>query len=95
MRSIAKLGYAGLFEKMASFSDALHESSYFRKFGRLHKAAPIPSDIISKMDLRLADIAPGSARVFITGKLEADMFGHSLLEDSLTGALDLLMSEDA
>ncbi len=28
------------------------------------------------MDLRLADIAPGSTRIFITGKLSPDLFGQ-------------------
>ena len=53
----------------------------------------IPKDIINTLDLRLAGISPGSTKIFITGSTSPDLFGNSLLENSLENTFKLLKSE--
>jgi hypothetical protein len=53
----------------------------------------IPKDIINTLDLRLAGISSGSTKVFITGSTSPDLFGNSLLENSLENTFKLLESE--
>lgn len=80
-------------EILKSFADVLHESSYYRRYGKVHTKGPIPKDIIKLMDLRLANIAPGSTKIYITGRLSPDLFGYSLLEQSLSGTINLLRAD--
>jgi hypothetical protein len=53
----------------------------------------IPSDITYPLNLRFADIGQGSSRLFITGDTSPDLFGESLLENSLNGLFELLNSD--
>lgn len=53
----------------------------------------IPSEITHPLNLRFADIAQGSSRLFITGDISPDLFGESLLENSLNGLFELLNSD--
>lgn len=53
----------------------------------------IPSEITYPLNLRFADILPGSSRLFITGDTSPDLFGESLLENSLNGLFELLNSD--
>lgn len=80
-------------ELLKKFSDALYDSSYYCHFGRERKSGRLPAHLMQLMDLRLSDIAPGSTRVYITGRLSPDLFGQSLLEDTLSGTVALLSAE--
>ena len=53
----------------------------------------IPHEITYPLNLRFADIAQGSSRLFITGDISSDLFGESLLENSLNGLFELLNSD--
>ncbi|MBI5099688.1 MAG: hypothetical protein HZB30_10680 [Nitrospirae bacterium] len=52
----------------------------------------IQQEVINTLDLRLAGISGGSTRLFITGNTSPDMFGYSLLENSLESTFELLLS---
>jgi hypothetical protein len=53
----------------------------------------IPTEITLPLNLRFADIGQGSSRLFITGDTSPDLFGESLLENSLNGLFELLNSD--
>ncbi|WP_422491049.1 hypothetical protein [Endozoicomonas sp. ALE010] len=53
-------------------------------------AGTIPAEITRPINLRFADIGHGSSRLYITGDTSPDLFGVSLLENSLSGLFDLL-----
>jgi hypothetical protein len=50
----------------------------------------VPPELEKTLDLRLAGLSFGSTRLFITGNNAPDLFGHSLLEDSLESTFGLL-----
>lgn len=53
----------------------------------------ISSEITYPLNLRFAAIGQGSSRLFITGDTSPDLFGESLLENSLNGLFELLNSD--
>lgn len=53
----------------------------------------IPSEISHPLNLRFADIGQGSSRLFVTGDTSPDLFGESLLENSLNGLFELLNAD--
>jgi hypothetical protein len=55
---------------------------------------PMPGAIINTMDLRLAWMAGGSTRLFVTGNTAPDLFGRSILEESLKETFAILTAED-
>ncbi|MFL5385505.1 MAG: hypothetical protein ACJ8GN_23530 [Longimicrobiaceae bacterium] len=71
-----------LVSKLADqFSGAVHAASQKIKTGR--PVQRISTAIVDLLNLRLADMAPGSSRLFITGDVAPDLLGYSLLEQSL------------
>lgn len=50
----------------------------------------IPENISHPLNLRFADIKLGSSKLYITGDNSPDLFGESLLENSLSGLFELL-----
>ena len=77
-----------------NLSKALYAASYYIRSGK-EIGNRIPADIKHLLDLRLADLRSGSTRVFVTGMLSPDLFGNSLLENSLDGAFRLLNAESS
>jgi hypothetical protein len=73
-------------------ADTLLATSQRKKIGPKFRGK-IPQDIIDTLDLRLAGVGVGSTRLFITGNTAPDIFGYSLLENSLEHTFDLLHSE--
>jgi hypothetical protein len=55
----------------------------------------IPDEIIKTLDLRLAGIKSGSTLLYITGNLSSDLFGHSLIEETLENTFKLLEANTA
>lgn len=55
---------------------------------------PIPSNIIDETNLRLAGLSKGSARLYIVGNSNVDLFGFSLLEDILERSFQVLSNEN-
>lgn len=76
----------------AKIADALHAASQKMKSGR--RVQRISPNIVELLNLRLADLAPGSTRLFITGDVAPDLFGFSLLESSLDEVFRLFRAED-
>ena len=74
------------------FSGLITSASAKLKMGQDFSGA-IPSEITYPLNLRFADIAQGSSRLFITGDTSPDLFGESLLENSLNGLFELLNSD--
>lgn len=74
------------------FADAIHAASQKLKSGR--RVRRISPNIIELLNLRLADLAPGSTRLFISGNLAPDLFGFSLFETSLEETFQLLQTTD-
>jgi hypothetical protein len=75
------------------FGQAVHQAGRFIKHGTFR--GPVPADISQTMDLRLADLAAASTHLFITGKTNPDIYGNSLVEDSLRNTFHVLQSESA
>ncbi len=73
-------------------ADALHAASQKMKNGR--RVQRISPNIVELLNLRLADLAPGSTRLYITGDVAPDLFGYSLLESSLEEVFRLFRAED-
>ena len=63
-------------------SKSLHSLAYRIKKG-VDPYGKIPAEIIETMNLRLAGLAYGSTKLYFSGSLNPNLFGHSLIEDSL------------
>jgi len=74
---------------LKTFSNFIFSASSKIKTGEDLSGA-IASDVIKMLNLRFADITYGSSKLFITGDTSPDLFGESLLEDSLIGLFKLL-----
>jgi hypothetical protein len=76
----------------AKIADAIHAASQKMKSGR--RVQRISPNIVELLNLRLADLAPGSTRLYITGDVAPDLFGYSLLEGSLEEVFRLFRADD-
>lgn len=80
----------GMLAKIADFFSVLiHASSNKLSTGR-DSVGRIPRHIIEDIDLRLSGLASGSTRLVLTGKTNPDMFGRSVLEETLRNLYILL-----
>ncbi len=79
-------GVAGNLDK------AFHGIAKYIHTGKTH--GPPPRKLIEQMGLNLAGVGPGSTKLYISGNLSPDLFGRSLLEDSLNSTFKLLRAED-
>nr|WP_320125375.1 hypothetical protein [uncultured Shewanella sp.] len=75
-----------------TFSGLISSASAKIKLGQ-DVSGVIPFDVTQPLNLRFADISHGSSRLFITGDSSPDLFGDSLLENSLQGLFDLLSQD--
>lgn len=81
------------FGKAAQYvGQALHAAAHHLRTGA-GQGGPIPADLKALLDLRMVDLQPGSARVFVSGRLAPDLFGASLLEASLRYVFALLQAD--
>lgn len=94
---IAKFGSIPL-TALSKISDNFSNSIYFTAaFIRHHdnfKERDL-KEIITSLDLRLAGLYSGSTKLLITGELNPDLFGNSILESSLEKTFNLLNSENS
>ena len=74
------------------FSGTILNASLFIQFGKKKNKEKI-KEVHDIVDLRLAGIATGSTRLFITAKNAPDLFGRSLSEESLNHSFNLLQSQ--
>ena len=72
-----------------TFSGLISSASAKIKLGQ-DVSGVIPFEVTQPLNLRFADIGHGSSRLFVTGDCSPDLFGESLLENSLQGLFDLL-----
>jgi len=72
-----------------SFYDTVQRISLYTSVGaKITKRAE--AEVARRLDLRLASIASGSTRLFISGQVNPDLFGYSLLTSALDRTFDLL-----
>lgn len=76
-----------------AFSDSLHHTSHKIQFGN-NKGHHQMTEVKQTLDLRLAGISTGSTRLMISGQTNPDLFGRSLMEESLQSTFNLLQAED-
>lgn len=74
------------------FSGAILNASMFIQFGKKKNKEKI-KEVHDIVNLRLAGIATGSTRLFITANNSPDLFGRSLAEESLNHSFNLLQSQ--
>lgn len=70
-------------------SETILSASQHLKLGERSRG-PIKKEVIETLDLRFAGISPGSTRIYITGSIAPDLFGFSLIEETLERTYDLL-----
>ncbi|WP_047043143.1 hypothetical protein [Vibrio mexicanus] len=75
-----------------TFSGLISSASAKIKLGQ-DVSGVIPFEVTQPLNLRFADIGHGSSRLFVTGDSSPDLFGESLLENSLQGLFDLLSQD--
>lgn len=75
------------------FVSAIEHAAYRLHRGKDARAA-IPSALLNAMDVQLAGLQAGSARLMLTGKLSPDLGGASVLENTLVQMFRLLDGED-
>ncbi|EGR2394513.1 TPA: hypothetical protein KD862_003468 [Vibrio cholerae] len=75
-----------------TFSGLISSASAKIKLGQ-DVSGVIPFDVTQPLNLRFADIGHGSSRLFVTGDSSPDLFGDSLLENSLQGLFELLSQD--
>lgn len=81
----------GLFSNLlTSLGDAVNAAAQRVQYGR--RVGRISNRVVKHVNLRLADVAPGSARIFIRGDLNPDLFGFSALEEALVRVFEVLES---
>lgn len=68
-------------------------AAYFARNG-IDPAHGVGEDLTNEMDLRLAGVAPGSARLFIRGNSNPDTTGTSALSAAVSNLFDVLKATD-
>lgn len=77
---------------MAPLSKAWKLAAHRLRYG--HDASRgVGADVVSALNLKLAGLAYGSTRIFVTGNSMPDMTGESLLQATLTQTFRLLNSQ--
>ncbi|MBO3273193.1 hypothetical protein [Hymenobacter defluvii] len=74
----------------ATLAESLHQVSKYALTGLQTAKRGLMDEVKAKLDLRLAKLAPGSTRLFITGQTNPDLFGNSLLADALERSFNIL-----
>lgn len=77
---------------LTALGDAVNAAAQKIQYGR--RVGRISSRVVKDLNLRLADVAPGSARIFIRGDLNPDLFGYSALEEALARVFEVLEASE-
>ncbi len=75
-----------------SLAEAISNASLRVQSG-VESSGRITKEISSLLNLQLSGIMPGSTRLFITGDTAPDLFGQSVIGESLERTFDLLAAE--
>lgn len=77
-----------------SFANAISKTSQYLQYG--NKGGKKIEKILSEnIDLRLEALGQGSTVFYISAKTNPDLFGNSIIQNSLDSSFDLLSSEDS
>lgn len=74
------------------FSDTIQRISRYTLVGD-KTSKKLAGEVSQRLDLRLASVAAGSTRLFISGQTSPDLFGYSLLNTALDRTFDLLEAD--
>jgi hypothetical protein len=77
-----------------TFSGSLTESALQLQYGKEKVTGKERSFVNEQLNLCLNSIEVGSTRLFVTGSTNPDLFGQSLMQQSVIGMYDLLETED-
>ena len=77
-----------------SFSNAIFEASKYFQFGK-KGGKKIEQMINQTIDLRLEEIGKGSTIFYLSAKTSPDLFGNSVIQNTLDHTFELLNSETA
>ena len=72
-----------------AFHDTVQRISLYAAAGT-KTTKKLEEEVARRLDLRLASVATGSTRLFISGQVSPDLFGYSLLTAALTRTFNLL-----
>jgi hypothetical protein len=78
-----------------TFSGSLTESALQLQYGKERVSAKERDFVNEQLNLCLDRIEVGSTRLFVTGSTNPDLFGQSLMQQSIIGMYDLLETNDA
>jgi hypothetical protein len=78
-----------------TFSGSLTESALQLQYGKEKVTVKERGFVNERLNLCLERVEVGSTRLFVTGSTNPDLFGQSLMQQSISGLYDLLETEDA
>jgi hypothetical protein len=78
-----------------TFSGSLTESALQLQYGKEKVTGKERSFVNERLNLSLERIEVGSTRLFVTGSTNPDLFGQSLMQQSISGMYDILETENA
>jgi hypothetical protein len=78
---------------MTPLSKAWRLAAHRLRYGQDASRSGVAADVVSALNLKLAGLAYGSTRIFVTGNSMPDMTGESLLQATLTQTFRLLNSK--
>lgn len=76
-----------------SFSNAIYKTSQFLQFGK-KGGKKIESLLKNNLDIRLEGLGIGSTIFYISAKTSPDIFGNSIIQNSLENTFDLFSSNN-
>ncbi|MEF3080576.1 hypothetical protein [Winogradskyella poriferorum] len=76
-----------------SFSNALYKTSQFLQYGK-KGGKKIESILKNSLDIRLEGMASGSTIFYVSAKTSPDIFGKSIIQDSLENTFELFASNN-
>src|SRR6185312_405548 len=76
-----------------NYGQAVQKAARYRRHGTFR--GPVPQEITDSLDLRLAALKGGSTHLYITGRTAPDLFGNSLIEDSLRETFAVLQASSS
>ena len=78
---------------MTPLSKAWRLAAHRLRYGQDASRSGVAADVVSALNLKLAGLAYGSTRIFVTGNSMPDLTGESLLQATLTQTFRLLNSK--
>ncbi|MFN8715013.1 MAG: hypothetical protein ACK5Z2_19345 [Bacteroidota bacterium] len=86
---------AALADLSYTFSGSLTESALQLQYGKERVTCKERGFVNDQLNLCLERIEVGSTRLFVTGSTNPDLFGQSLMQQSISGMYDILETDNA